>query len=100
MSKSIADVGWRMFLTRLQQKATEQDTIFLTVNPAYTTQDCSRCGYRKMPSSKGGKQTLSGDRINHKHELHECFECGLIIDRDVNAAKNILTKGLTQLASS
>ena len=53
------------------------------VNPAYTTQICSACGY-KIP------KTLA-DRI------HNCPICGIKLDRDHNASLNILSKGFTHL---
>ena len=46
------------------------------VEPAYTTQDCSGCGQRVQKS-------LSV-------RTHVCPSCGLTLDRDENAAKNIL----------
>jgi putative transposase len=49
------------------------------VNPAYTTQDCSGCGERIYKS-------LSV-------RTHVCTTCGLILDRDENAAKNIVWRG-------
>ena len=53
---------------------------FIAVNPAYTSQDCSACGYRQ-------KLSLS-DRT------YSCPCCGLELDRDHNAALNILALGL------
>ena len=49
------------------------------VNPAYTSQDCSGCGKRIWKS-------LSV-------RTHVCTHCGLILDRDENAAKNMLWRG-------
>jgi putative transposase len=49
------------------------------VNPAYTSQDCSDCGERILKS-------LSVRR-------HVCTHCGLVMDRDENAARNILWLG-------
>jgi putative transposase len=49
------------------------------VNPAYTTQDCSGCGERIYKS-------LSV-------RTHVCTNCGLILDRDENAARNIVWRG-------
>lgn len=52
---------------------------FVAVNPAYTSQNCSNCGHRqKMPLSK---------------RVFKCPCCGLVLDRDVNAALNILGLG-------
>ena len=70
----------------LTYKAEEAGRQFAKVNPAYTTQDCSDCGYRI-------KKKLS-DRT------HNCPNCGLIMNRDLNASKNILRIGLYSLASA
>ena len=53
------------------------------VDPSYTTQDCSVCGFR-VPK-------VLAER------LHRCPECGTVMDRDYNASVNILRKGLTRL---
>ena len=56
------------------------------MNPAYTSQDCSQCGHR---------QTLSlADRI------YTCPCCGVVVDRDRNASRNILRLGQQSLASA
>ena len=51
----------------------------LKVNPAYTSQTCSKCGSVHKESRKG--------------ELYECISCGNVIDADFNAALNILYRG-------
>jgi len=80
INKGIADVAWRGFFNLLGYKAECADRRVIKVNPAYTSQTCSRCGYRqKMPLS---------NRTFH------CPCCGLSIDRDVNAAINIHGLGL------
>jgi putative transposase len=76
LAKSIADVSWSQFFTRLQAKAEEAGRQVVRVNPAYTSQTCSACGHRQpMPLSV---------------RVYECPHCGLIIDRDHNGSKNIL----------
>nr|WP_232216924.1 transposase [Methanohalobium evestigatum] len=50
------------------------------INPDNTTQVCSHCGTKKK------EKLRLGDRIFY------CSKCGLEIDRDLNAAVNILTK--------
>ncbi|TZE80721.1 RNA-guided endonuclease InsQ/TnpB family protein [Calorimonas adulescens] len=82
LAKSIANVGWGTLDTFLEYKAERSGKIFIKVNPAYTTQRCSRCG-------KIVEKDLSV-------RVHKC-ECGLEIDRDINAAINILHEGLRQL---
>jgi putative transposase len=79
MAKSIYDAAWFQFAQFLIYKAEEADRKVVQVNPAYTSQDCSGCGYRVA-------KQLS-DRI------HNCPNCGLSMDRDVNASLNILRLG-------
>jgi putative transposase len=80
LAKSIMDAAWTDLTNKLTYKAEEASRVLVKVNPAYTSQDCSRCGYRQvMPLSK---------------RVYECPNCGLSLDRDTNAAKNILTLGL------
>jgi len=86
INKSIGDAAWRQFLDLLVYKAAEAGKRVIKVNPAYTSQVCSKCGNRH-------KLKLS-DRIYH------CPVCSLKIDRDVNAALNILTLGLQGLGVS
>jgi len=82
-AKSIADVSWSQFLQFLSYKAVEAGRRLGLVNPAHTTQDCSRCGYRE-------EKKLS-DRVHH------CTNCGYMATRDCNAAQNILALGLDGL---
>jgi putative transposase len=80
LAKSIADVSWSMFFTRLQAKAEEAGRQVVRVNPAYTSQTCSACGHcQPMPLSV---------------RVYECPHCGLVIHRDHNGSLNILTDGL------
>lgn len=76
LNKSIADAAWSMFRRVLTYKAARAGRQEVNVNPAYTSQDCSRCECRvpKTLSERG----------------HICLYCGLVLDRDVNSAKNIL----------
>lgn len=76
LAKSIADVAWTQFAAFLSHKAAWAGRRCVAVNPAYTSQDCSGCGHR---------QSLSlSDRT------YACPCCGLVLDRDLNAARNIL----------
>ncbi|HPJ30678.1 MAG TPA: transposase [Methanothrix sp.] len=83
LAKSISDAAWRMLVTTTQNKAVEAGSVVVLVDPRNTSQMCSRCGL-KVPKS------LS-DRV------HECPQCGLVMDRDENAAINILRLGLQSL---
>lgn len=85
LAKSIADAAWSQFFDQLSHKAEEAGRMFVKVNPAYTSQTCSRCGHRqKMPLSE---------------RLFDCPCCGLSIDRDLNASKNILAVGLHSIGT-
>jgi putative transposase len=79
LSKSISDAGWAQFRTALEYKAACAGKQVVAVPPQYTTQDCSQCGTRVQKS-------LSV-------RTHVCPSCGLVLDRDENAARNILRAG-------
>jgi putative transposase len=86
LAKSISDAAWSQFASLLSYKAAWAGRKFVAVNPAYTSQDCSRCGHRQ-------KLALA-DR------LYTCPCCGLVLDRDLNASLNILRLGQQSLASA
>jgi putative transposase len=79
-AKSIHDTAWSQFAALIAWKAAWADRRFIAVNPAHTSQDCSGCGHRKVDL------TLA-DRV------YRCVRCGLVIDRDLNASRNILAVG-------
>jgi putative transposase len=79
LAKSISDAGWGQFRTILEGKAAYAGRRVIAVPPAYTSQDCSGCGQRV-------EKSLSV-------RTHICPSCGLILDRDENAARNIQRAG-------
>jgi putative transposase len=86
LAKSISDAGWAQFRTTLEYKAACAGKRVVAVPPKYTSQDCSgtlpngqRCGTRVLKS-------LSV-------RTHICPACGLVMDRDENAARNIFWAG-------
>lgn len=79
LNKSIQDAGWYQFRTILVFKAACAGKQAVAIPPAYTTQDCSGCSERVQKS-------LSV-------RTHVCPFCGLVLDRDTNAALNILRAG-------
>ncbi len=83
LNKSISDAGWSMFVGMCTSKAEEAGRTVLQVNPKYTSQVCSGCGTVR-------KKTL-------EERWHSC-ECGTELDRDHNAALNILRLGFKHLA--
>ncbi|NEO62659.1 MAG: transposase [Moorea sp. SIO4G2] len=80
LAKSINDAGWYQFREWLEYFGQKFGRITVAVNPAYTSQNCSNCG-------EVVKKSLST-------RTHSC-KCGCQLDRDHNAAKNILTKALS-----
>jgi len=83
LAKSIAVAGWRAFVTWLGYLAHVYGKVVVAVQPAYTSQDCSGCGERVT-------KTLS-------ERTHICPRCTTVLDRDHNAARNILALGLRHL---
>jgi putative transposase len=79
LAKSIQDAGWAAFRAILEAKAAYAGRRVVAVPPAFTSQDCSGCGERVSKS-------LSV-------RTHICPCCGLVLDRDVNAALNIQRAG-------
>ncbi|SHF49122.1 transposase, IS605 OrfB family, central region [Desulforamulus putei DSM 12395] len=80
LAKSIADAGWGNFRLILTSKAESAGRKVVEVDPKHTSQLCSRCGAEV-------KKKLS-------QRWHHCPACGLSIDRDVNAAINILKRAV------
>jgi len=77
LNKSISDAGWGMFTEILQVKAECAGRVVAFVDPKYTSQVCSNC------------RTVKTKTLDDR--WHSC-ECGCELDRDTNAAKNILKK--------
>lgn len=76
LAQKIQDAAWSQFLSFLRSKAESAGYEVKSVEPAYTSQTCSSCGcYVETPLSKA---------------VMECPNCGLNLDRDLNAAKQIL----------
>lgn len=79
LAKQVHDAGWGQFTTILAGKAECAGREFIAVDPRGTSQECSGCGavVRKGLSVR----------------VHDCPTCGLVEDRDVNAAKNVQARG-------
>jgi putative transposase len=76
LAKSISDASWAQFRVILAAKAADAGRRVVAVPPAYTSQDCSGCGWRVQKS------------VSMRTHLCPNPECGLVLDRDENAAKN------------
>jgi putative transposase len=80
LAKSIADAAWHQLVRYTLYKAEEAGRACVLVDPNGTSQRCSRCG-------RVVKKSLAV-------RVHDCPICGLKMDRDENAAINILALGL------
>jgi len=77
--RNFLDCSWATFIRMLECKAESAGAQLIRVSPRNTSKKCSKCGnIHEMPLHK---------------RIYAC-ECGLKINRDLNAAKNILAQGL------
>ena len=83
MAKSVLDSGWGLLKAQLQWKGQQAGRTVSIVSEMNTSRTCSSCG------SLTGPQGVNGLRVRS----WMCSECGEILDRDVNAARNILAAG-------
>lgn len=79
LAKSITDAGWYQFREWVEYFGYKFGKITIAVPPQYTSVNCSDCGAKV-------KKALST-------RTHKC-KCGCILDRDENAARNVLSLGL------
>lgn len=81
LKRAVNDLKFYNFKQKLLYKAEANNKLVLTVNESFTTKTCSFCG-----------------TINHPgySEIYSCSKCNKNIGRDINAAKNILMKGIIE----
>lgn len=89
LAKSVLDAGWSSFRKMLAYKAMRHGARYVEVDERFTTQTCSNCG--ALPDSR--PRGIAGLGIRE----WECSECGVVHDRDRNAALNILRRGRATL---
>ncbi|WP_426337113.1 RNA-guided endonuclease InsQ/TnpB family protein [Pseudoduganella sp. R-31] len=89
LAKSVLDAGWSSFRKMLAYKAMRHGARYVEVDERFTTQTCSNCG--ALPDSR--PKGIAGLGIRE----WECSECGVVHDRDRNAALNILRRGRATL---
>lgn len=82
LSKAATDTALGMLTRMIEYKAESAGARVVKVNPAGTSQGCSRCG--------------AVVRKPLKTRVHTCPSCGLVLSRDVNAAKNVLNRARTE----
>lgn len=87
LAKAIGNASWYDFRTMLEYKCKWYGKQLIVVPPHYTSQECSNCHHNS------GEKTL---------DIREwtCNNCGIHHDRDINAATNILAKGLKTLQTA
>ncbi|MFN5838195.1 MAG: RNA-guided endonuclease InsQ/TnpB family protein, partial [Pseudanabaena sp.] len=83
LAKSISDASWSMFRQWVEYFGKVFGKVTVAVPPQYTSQNCSNCGKQVV-------KTLS-------QRTHHCGHCGTVLDRDHNAALNILAIGLNRV---
>ena len=84
LAKSISDAGWGMFRSMIKYKCEFHGRVFCEVTPHNTSRKCSCCGWIKEDLTLDIREWV-------------CQECGVIHDRDINAAENIKQKGIKKL---
>lgn len=84
LAKSIADAAWTQFAALLRYKAAWAGRQYVAVDPAHTSQMCSRCGWCDP------HLTLADRAFVCRNPARP--DCHLILDRDLNAAQNILAR--------
>ena len=82
-SKKMSEQRWSALDAILEHKAAKAGVRYVRVNAAYTSQDCSACGHRQpMPLDV---------------RVYDCGACGMVLCRDVNAARNICARAFRWL---
>lgn len=85
LAKSISNASWGAFVSMLEQKCRSHGKILVKVDTYFaSTQICSDCGVKGGPSGYGGLKTREW----------VCSNCGVLHNRDVNAAVNVRDEGL------
>jgi putative transposase len=93
LAKRISDAAWGLFVGWLRYHGAIAGVPVVAVPPADTSQDCSGVLADGTPCRRRVQKALSV-------RTHVCPRCGLVLDRDENAARNILAAGQAVLAAS
>lgn len=82
-ARNISDSGWATFIQLLSYKAEKAGKTLVKVDPKDTSREGSECG------------TIVDRRLWHRD--HRCPTCGYVADRDYDASRNVLKRGLEKL---
>jgi len=82
LAKSFHDARLGTLISMLEYKVLVTGSQLVKVLAAFTSQTCSRCG--------GVRE--GDERLSLSERIYSCPSCGLNMDRDLNAARNILTR--------
>lgn len=85
LSRDVHDAGWASFTKMISDKAEKAGRLVVKVDAKNTSQSCSGCGVI-VPKALSVR-------------THDCPDCGLVLDRDVNAARNVLRKAVASLGA-
>lgn len=77
-SRNINNLSFYRFKDKLRSKCIEYNVNIIEYNEAYTSKTCTKCGH--IDNELGSKK------------VYKCKKCGLVIDRDLNGARNIMLK--------
>jgi putative transposase len=86
LNRVIADAAWGELKLKTKAVAEKLGLIYLEVNPRFSSQECSCCGYISP--------------LNRDNEKFLCEECGYVADADIQASVNLLDRGLKTLGIS
>ena len=88
LAKSISDVSWNSFVSKLEYKVAENQGYLVKIDKFYpSSKTCSNCGCVK-------------ESLKLSERIYHCKECGFEIDRDLNASINILNIGLKMIEAT
>ena len=87
LARAISNAGWNKLVNMIKYKADWHGKTVLQVSPSYTSQTCNVCG---LVNNKLGYNKYGWLKVRD----WECLNCNTEHDRDINAAINILNKGL------
>lgn len=84
LNRGILASCWGALATRSEEKAAASGALVVYVDPKHTSQECRKCGH----TAKGNRDSQA---------VFRCVQCGHEDHADVNAAKNILARGLVSI---